>query len=46
MKFYSLVVMLAMVSGHKLVQQSAKKMKHACDYVDEHGDEIDTSLAV
>ena len=46
MKFYSLVAMLALVSGHKLHQQSAKKMKHACDYLDDKGEEIDTSLAV
>ena len=50
MKFYSLIAVVALVSAHKLNQSSSNNVKshnhHACDYVDDKGDEIETSLAV
>ena len=50
MKFYSLIAMVALVSAHKLNSKSSNNANshtnHACDYVDDKGDEIETSLAV
>ena len=48
MKFYTLIAMVALVNGHKLIQKQSNNIvhKHAVDYIDEKGDEIDTSLAV
>ena len=50
MKFYTLLALVAVINGHKLNQKLSnnlfKKAKHACDYVDDKGDEIETSLAV
>ena len=52
MKLISIAVLALLTSAHKLNQKnnqnlgSHHKDKHACDYVDDKGEEIETSLAV
>ena len=52
MKFISIALLALFADAHKLNQKNSSTMlnnhkdKHACDYVDDKGEEIETSLAV
>ena len=43
---YIALLLIATTQAHRLHQHSAGHNGHACDYVDEKGEEIPTSLAV
>ena len=44
MKYFALFALIAVASAHKLEKKSSNK--HAADWVDANGEEIETSLAV
>ena len=44
MKYIALFALIAVASSHKLEKKSSNK--HAADFVDATGEEIDTSMAV
>ena len=44
MKYTAILAILATAQAHRLHQHHSER--HACDYVDEKGEEIPTSLAV
>jgi len=46
MKYIALLALVATTQAHKLHQHTSGHHAHACDYVDEKGEEIPTSLAV
>ena len=50
MKYILSIALVALLTqstnAHKLTAKNSGNLGHACDYVDEQGEEIDTSLAV
>ena len=40
------IIALTATSAHRITNLGHQNQKHACDYIDEKGAEIDTSLAV
>ena len=44
MKTYTLLALFAGAQAHRLVHKESQNAKHACDFIDDKGEEISTSL--